>query len=98
MRATAFAAATIALAAIPLGVAHGDSVESRAWCWNWPQDVTRRAAALVQSLVARPADPEVADPEVIAPRADIDPQMAFVPPQPQGTMRIIVPPIGNRRP
>lgn len=87
MRPTALAAASIVLGALPIGMAYAEHPLAGDW---W-----RRAGALVQSL-AGPA--WAADPEIIAPPGNIDPNMALVPPR-QGTMRIIVPPAGvGRRP
>ena len=73
----------VALLALSAGPAPADGLDSRDWY--------RRAEALVRSLVGlAPAD----DREVIAAPGNIDPKMAHVPPEPHGTMRIIVPPGG----
>lgn len=87
MRAAAIAAAAIALGALPVGSARAESVDLRDWY--------RRAEALVRSLAG---EAPAADREVIVPPGNnIDPKMAHVPPQPQGTMRIIIPPAETGR-
>jgi hypothetical protein len=53
------------------------------------QDWYRRTEALVQSLTGPP--PGIGR-DIIAPPGNIDPKMAFEPPQPSGTLRIIPPP------
>jgi hypothetical protein len=72
--------AAIVFVAVSAGVAHAEALDA--------QDLYRRAEALVQSLFGGPA----ADHEIIAPPGHIDSRMALVPPQPGGTMRMIVPP------
>ena len=71
--------AAIVLVAVSGGAAHGHTLTA--------QDLYRRAEALAHSLIGGPA----ADRDVIAPPADIDPQMAVAPP-PGGRERIINPP------
>jgi hypothetical protein len=68
----------IALAILWSGDARAESVDFR--------DVLRRTEALVQSIFAPTGR------EVISPPGDVDPRMAFEPPLPPGTMRVIPPP------
>jgi hypothetical protein len=72
--------AAIVLASVFSTCAHAEALDAR--------DLYRRAEALVQSLLGAPP----ADHEVINPPANIDPQMALVPPQSGGAMQLIVPP------
>lgn len=74
------AAAAIVLIGIAAAPADAASMCPQPWC--------RTAEALVQGwLGERPAPSD----EVIAPPADIDPQMALVPPGPRGALRVIRP-------
>ena len=72
---------TIGVFAAWTGTARGDGIDLHDWY--------RRAETLVQSVIGNPA---AADREVMAPSGNIDPKMAFEPPRPVGTMRIIRPP------
>ena len=77
MRHAAFAA--IVLAAMPIAAAQAKPQDGPDWF--------RRTQAWVDSLLGeRPADHEI-----IAPPANIDPEMVLVPPTARGTMRIIRP-------
>ena len=75
------AAALIAVAILvgPVAGARAESFDLR--------DIYRRTETLVQSLLG-----DDRGREVIAPPGNIDPRMAFEPPRPTGTMRIIRPP------
>jgi len=79
MRAAALAAA-VALTGLSTGPAGAATLCPQGWC--------RKAEALVQRWLGRPAN---RDPEIIRPRPGIDPQMALAPPRPRGTLRVIRP-------
>lgn len=81
----------IAIAATSIGAASIGTARAQG-CGDW--EWCRRGQALVQSLLGQPPAPS---PEIIEPPADIDPQMAFAPPDPQGTMRVIRPPASADR-
>ena len=74
---------SIALAAIALVVSHGGA-QAKTFCLG---NLGRQASALAQSLLH---GAEAPDEDVIAPRSDIDPQMAVAPPR-SGRMRVITP-------
>jgi hypothetical protein len=69
----------VAILAAPVAGARADGFDLR--------DLYRRTEALVRSVVGPHSGPEV-----IAPPGNIDPKMAFEPPRPAGTMRVIRPP------
>ncbi|HTV91014.1 MAG TPA: hypothetical protein VME41_18525 [Stellaceae bacterium] len=74
-----------AAAIILIGLVRAAPVAAETLC---PQPWCRKAEALLQHwLGERPARSG----DVIAPSADIDPQMALEPPGPQGVLRIIRP-------
>jgi hypothetical protein len=75
----------IALASAAIGGTRADSAELPDWY--------REARTIVESLLPGPG----ADRDVIEPPAGIDPRMAYVPSPPQGTMRIIRPPMPGER-
>ena len=79
MRAAALIA--VAILAIPVAGARADSFDVG--------DLYRRTEALAQSLLGPGQD---RGREVIAPPGNIDPKMAFEPPDFSGTMRVIRPP------
>jgi hypothetical protein len=79
MRAAALLA--VAIAATPVAAARADSIDLR--------DLYREAQALVRSL-AGPG--QGSGREIIEPPGNIDPKMAFAPPGPRGTLRIVRPP------
>ncbi|HVC57264.1 MAG TPA: hypothetical protein VND95_15010 [Stellaceae bacterium] len=78
-------AAALGLVAIAAGAASARSFDAPNWY--------KRGEAWVHSLLGAPP----ADHDIIAPAPGIDPQMAVVPPQSRGTMRIIAPPAASRR-
>ena len=80
MRVAGPLAVAIAAAASIVG-AHAEGFDLR--------ELYRRSESLAQSLVAPRPD---TGREIIAPPGNIDPKMAFEPPRPLGTMRIIHPP------
>jgi hypothetical protein len=73
-------AVVLALTSLPAGAAAAAPLCQQIWC--------REAEALVQRWLGRPVN---GNPEIIRPPAGIDPQMAVVPPNPAGSMRIIRP-------
>jgi hypothetical protein len=76
----------VAILAVPIAGARADGFDLR--------ELYRSTEALVRSVVGQDRGREV-----IAPPGDIDPKMAFAPPHPLGTMRVIRPrePFEQRR-
>ena len=81
----------MATALILAGMSAGPA-DAATWC---AQPWCREVEAVVQRWLGRPVNP---DNDIIAPPADIDPQMALAPPQPRGMLRIIRPPARPPRP
>lgn len=86
MRAAGFLA--VAVIAAPIAGARADGFDLR--------DLYRRTQILARSLLGPGQDSSSA---VIAPPGNIDPKMAFEPPRPAGTLRVIRPtePFEQRR-
>jgi hypothetical protein len=79
MRAAALLA--VAIAATPVAAARAETLDL--------YDLYRGTQALVRSLVGAP---QGSGREIIEPPGNIDPKMAFAPPGPRGTLRIVRPP------
>ena len=71
----------VAILAAPLASARAESFDV--------EDLYRRTRAMIEALIG---PGQRGGGEVIAPPGNVDPKMAFEPPRPAGTMRIIRPP------